>query len=132
MSVPRGRGDRRPCRVLDEARDRRRGAFPRVLEGPSHARALVLPSAGGQATGRLRRHVRVIFDSFIRRECDTGRGGYFPMAKLQLTDLEIYVKDLKAARAFYTKKIGLKGRYLVLRRGYLSSGATKCGCIADL
>src|SRR2546425_253889 len=32
------------------------------------------------------------------------------MAKLQLTDLEIYVKDLKAARAFYTKKIGLKVR----------------------
>jgi len=74
----------------------------------------------------------VIFDSFIRRECDTGRGGNFPMAKLQLTDLEIYVKDLKTARAFYTKKIGLKVRSSMPKWGYLALGATKGGQDASL
>ncbi len=74
----------------------------------------------------------MIFDSFIRRECDTGRGGNFPMSKLQLTDLEIYVKDLKAARAFYTKKIGLKVRSSMPKWGYLALGATKGGQDASL
>src|SRR3989440_4645522 len=50
-----------------------------------------------------------------------------PMAKLQLTDVEIYVKDLKAARAFYTKKIGLKVRSSMPKWGYLALGATKGG-----
>jgi catechol 2,3-dioxygenase-like lactoylglutathione lyase family enzyme len=49
------------------------------------------------------------------------------MAKLQLTDVEIYVKDLKAARAFYTKKIGLKVRSAMPKWGYLALGATKGG-----
>jgi len=49
------------------------------------------------------------------------------MAKLQLTDVEIYVKDLKAARAFYTKKIGLKMRTSMPKWGYLALGATKGG-----
>src|SRR3989449_2875703 len=50
-----------------------------------------------------------------------------PMAKLQLTDVEIYVKDLKAARTFYTKKIGLKVRSSMPKWGYLALGATKGG-----
>src|SRR2546428_151245 len=50
-----------------------------------------------------------------------------PMAKLQLTDVEIYVKDLKATRAFYTKKIGLKVRSSMPKWGYLALGATKGG-----
>ncbi|TLZ76057.1 MAG: hypothetical protein E6K08_07045 [Methanobacteriota archaeon] len=54
------------------------------------------------------------------------------MAKLQLTDLEIYVKDLKAARAFYTKKIGLKVRSSMPKWGYLALGATKGGQDASL
>src|SRR5436189_5333050 len=49
------------------------------------------------------------------------------MTKLQLTDLEIYVKDLKAAKAFYTKKIGLKVRSSMPKWGYLALGATKGG-----
>jgi len=49
------------------------------------------------------------------------------MAKLQLTDVEIYVKDLKAARAFYTKKIGLRLRSAMPKWGYLALGATKGG-----
>ncbi len=49
------------------------------------------------------------------------------MAKLQLTDVEIYVKDLKAARAFYTRKIGLKVRSSMPKWGYLALGATKGG-----
>ena len=49
------------------------------------------------------------------------------MAKLQLTDVEIYVKDLKATRAFYTKKIGLKVRSSMPKWGYLALGATKGG-----
>jgi catechol 2,3-dioxygenase-like lactoylglutathione lyase family enzyme len=54
------------------------------------------------------------------------------MAKLQLTDLEIYVKDLKATRAFYTKKIGLKVRSFLPKWGYLALGATKGGADAAL
>ncbi|HKW43093.1 MAG TPA: VOC family protein [Thermoplasmata archaeon] len=54
------------------------------------------------------------------------------MSKLQLTDLEIYVKDLKAARAFYTKKIGLKVRSAMPKWGYLALGATKGGDDAAL
>jgi catechol 2,3-dioxygenase-like lactoylglutathione lyase family enzyme len=49
------------------------------------------------------------------------------MAKLQLTDVENYVKDLKAARAFYTRKIGLKVRSSMPKWGYLALGATKGG-----
>lgn len=49
------------------------------------------------------------------------------MAKLQLTDVGIYVKDLKVARAFYTKKIGLKVRSAMPKWGYLALGATKGG-----
>jgi len=54
------------------------------------------------------------------------------MAKLQLTDLEIYVKDLKAAKAFYTKKIGLKVRSSMPKYGYLALGATTGGKDASL
>ena len=49
------------------------------------------------------------------------------MAKLQLTDIGIFVKDLKAARSFYTKKIGLKVRESEPKWGYLTLGATKGG-----
>src|SRR5947199_9096079 len=54
------------------------------------------------------------------------------MTKLQLTDLEIYVKDLKAAKAFYTKKIGLKVRSSMPKYGYLALGATTGGKDASL
>src|SRR5881628_3926254 len=54
------------------------------------------------------------------------------MAKLQLTDVEIYVKDLKAAKAFYTKKIGLKVRSSMPKYGYLALGATTGGKDASL
>ena len=54
------------------------------------------------------------------------------MAKLELTDVEIYVKDLKAARAFYTRKIGLKVRSSMPKWGYLALGATKGGDDAAL
>ena len=53
--------------------------------------------------------------------------GSEPMAKLQLTDIGIYVKDLKAARKFYEKKIGLKERSYLPKWGYLALGATKGG-----
>lgn len=49
------------------------------------------------------------------------------MAKLQLTDIGIFVKDLKASRTFYTKKIGLKVRESEPKWGYLTLGATKGG-----
>jgi len=49
------------------------------------------------------------------------------LAKLSLTDIGIYVKDLKAARAFYTRKIGLKVRSYLPKLGYLALGATKGG-----
>src|SRR5688572_24956743 len=55
-----------------------------------------------------------------------------PMAKLQLTDLEIYVKDLKKARTFYTQKVGLKVRSWLPKWGYLALGATKGGQDAAL
>jgi catechol 2,3-dioxygenase-like lactoylglutathione lyase family enzyme len=54
------------------------------------------------------------------------------MAKLQLTDVEIYVKDLKATRAFYTRKLGLKVRSSMPKWGYLALGATKGGEDASL
>ncbi|HYY47236.1 MAG TPA: VOC family protein, partial [Thermoplasmata archaeon] len=54
------------------------------------------------------------------------------MAKLSLTDVEIYVKDLKATRAFYTKKIGLKVRSFLPKWGYLALGATQGGADAAL
>src|SRR5947208_5320915 len=63
---------------------------------------------------------------------DGCRTRWTPMAKLQLTDVEIYVKDLKAARAFYTKKIGLKVRSSMPKWGYLALGATKGGQDASL
>lgn len=56
-----------------------------------------------------------------------GTRGDSPMAKLQLTDVDIYVKDLKAARAYYTRKIGLKVRSSMPKWGYLALGATKGG-----
>ncbi len=49
------------------------------------------------------------------------------MPKLQLAEIGIYVKDLKAARAFYTKKVGLKVRSSMPKWGYLALGATKGG-----
>src|SRR5881396_2584747 len=52
------------------------------------------------------------------------------MAKLQLTDLEIYVKDLKAAKAFYTKKIGLKVIGGITGIGFLTNDLK--GTVADL
>src|SRR3972149_5921217 len=55
------------------------------------------------------------------------RAGDFPMARLQLTDIGIYVKDLKASRAFYTRKVGLKVRSYLPKWGYLALGATKGG-----
>ncbi len=54
------------------------------------------------------------------------------MAKLQLAEIGIYVKDLKAARAFYTKKVGLKVRSSMPKWGYLALGATKGGKDAAL
>jgi len=67
------------------------------------------------------------FDSFKGRGRGTGRNQGTPMAKLQLTDVEIFVKDLKATRAFYTRKIGLKVRSAMPKWGYLALGATKGG-----
>jgi catechol 2,3-dioxygenase-like lactoylglutathione lyase family enzyme len=49
------------------------------------------------------------------------------LAKLQLTDVEIFVKDLKATRSFYTRKLGLKVRSSMPKWGYLALGATKGG-----
>ncbi len=49
------------------------------------------------------------------------------MPKLQLAEIGIYVKDLKAARAFYTRKLGLKVRSYLPKWGYLALGATKGG-----
>src|SRR5438552_18965089 len=63
---------------------------------------------------------------------DGGRTRWTPMAKLELTDVDIYVKDLKAARAFYTRKIGLKVRPSMPKWGYLALGATKGGDDAAL
>jgi len=54
------------------------------------------------------------------------------MAKLELTNVSIFVKDLKAARAFYTRKIGLKVRDSQSKWGYLLLGATKGGEDAGL
>src|SRR6266480_2160766 len=158
MSVPRGAGDRRSRGLLDPARPRGRGAFPRVLQGTPHARPLVLAAARGQASGRLHRdvlgglfaigrnpvltrqresHQSAVFfsskrsdrgfDSFKGRGRGTDRNQGTPMAKLQLTDVEIFVKDLKATRAFYTRKIGLKVRSAMPKWGYLALGATKGG-----
>src|SRR5205809_354606 len=67
------------------------------------------------------------FDSFKGRGRGTGRNQGTPMAKLQLTDVEIFVKDLKATRAFYTRKFGLKVRSAMPKWGYLALGATKGG-----
>src|SRR5205807_6202179 len=67
------------------------------------------------------------FDSFKGRGRGTARNQGTPMAKLQLTDVEIFVKDLKATRAFYTRKIGLKVRSAMPKWGYLALGATKGG-----
>src|SRR5207249_2468366 len=57
MSVPRGAGDRRSRGLLDPARPRGRGAFPRVLQGTPYARPLILADARGQAPRRLHRDV---------------------------------------------------------------------------
>src|SRR3989475_13150339 len=49
------------------------------------------------------------------------------MAKLELTSIGIVVKDLKKARSFYTRKIGLKVRESDPKMGDLALGATKGG-----
>jgi len=54
------------------------------------------------------------------------------MVKLDLTHVSIFVKDLKAARAFYTRKIGLKVRESESKMGYLVLGPTKGGEDAGL
>jgi len=54
------------------------------------------------------------------------------MPKLELTSIRIVVKDLKKARAFYTRKIGLKVRESDPKMGYLALGATKGGKDAAL
>src|SRR6266705_3173828 len=54
------------------------------------------------------------------------------MPKLELTSIGIVVKDLKKARAFYTRKIGLKVRESDPKMGYLALGATKGGKDAAL
>ncbi|MCI4371625.1 MAG: VOC family protein [Thermoplasmata archaeon] len=54
------------------------------------------------------------------------------MAKLELSSVGIFVKDLKAARAFYTRKVGLKVRDSDSKMGYLTLGATKGGEDASL
>jgi catechol 2,3-dioxygenase-like lactoylglutathione lyase family enzyme len=54
------------------------------------------------------------------------------MTKLALTHVSIFVKDLKAARAFYTRKIGLKVRESEPKMGYLVLGPTKGGEDAGL
>src|SRR5207245_9903402 len=54
------------------------------------------------------------------------------MAKLELTSIGIVVKDLKKARSFYTRKIGLKVRESDPKMGYLALGATKGGKDAAL
>ncbi len=54
------------------------------------------------------------------------------MAKLELSDIGVFVKDLKAARAFFTRKVGLKVRGSMPKWGYLALGATKGGDDASL
>lgn len=54
------------------------------------------------------------------------------MAKLELTTIGIDVKNLKAARTFYTRKIGLKVRESDPKWGYLALGATLHGDDAAL
>ena len=49
------------------------------------------------------------------------------MPKLELASIGIVVKDLKKARSFYTRKVGLKVRESDPKLGYLALGATKGG-----
>lgn len=50
------------------------------------------------------------------------------MAKLErLSEVSVYTRNLKLAREFYTRKVGLKVREEDRKMGYLSLGATKGG-----
>lgn len=50
------------------------------------------------------------------------------MAKLQqLTEVSVYTRNLKLAKEFYTKKVGLKVRSEMKKMGYLMLGTTKGG-----
>ena len=55
------------------------------------------------------------------------------MAKLEsIENVGVFVKDLKKAKPFYTKKVGLAVREEDRKFGYLALGATKGGGDADL
>ena len=55
------------------------------------------------------------------------------MAKLEsIENVGVFVKDLKKAKQFYTKKVGLAVREEDRKFGYLALGATKGGGDADL
>ena len=55
------------------------------------------------------------------------------MAKLlRLSEVSVYTRNLKLAKEFYTKKVGLKVRDEDRKMGYLSLGATKGGEDAGL
>jgi|GEM_PF-2419811 len=54
------------------------------------------------------------------------------MAKLSLSSVGIFTRDQKAARKFYTQKMGLKVRASEPRWGYLALGATRGGEDAGL
>jgi catechol 2,3-dioxygenase-like lactoylglutathione lyase family enzyme len=49
-----------------------------------------------------------------------------------LSDVGVFVRDLKKAKAFYTKKLGLKVRSSMPQVEYLALGATKGGADASL
>jgi catechol 2,3-dioxygenase-like lactoylglutathione lyase family enzyme len=55
------------------------------------------------------------------------------MARIEcLAEVGIFVKDLKKARTFYTRKLGLKVRSAMPKHGYLALGATLHGDDASL
>src|SRR2546426_10682464 len=134
-----------PCGKRSDRSPKCRRSMPTLGSGPSPRSSSRRTSSNSRRTATCaRRHSRASARTSGRRSASSrsrefstplcaadaigvaaGRGT--PMAKLQLTGVEIYVKDLKAARTFYTKKIGLKVRSSMPKWGYLALGATKGG-----
>ena len=55
------------------------------------------------------------------------------MARLEsIENVGVFVKDLKKAKQFYTRKVGLVVRDEMPKFGYVALGATKGGADADL
>src|SRR6058998_2921370 len=132
-----------PCGKRSARSPRCRRSMPTSGSGPSPRLSSRRTSSSSRRTATCaRRHSRASARTSGRRSASSrsrefstplcaadamGSRRGTPMAKLQLTDVEIYVKDLKAARTFYTKKIGLKVRSSMPKWGYLALGATKGG-----